>query len=406
MFTSNPFARKIKTGYSLSNSSNSFDSNRSLKFSPIGTNQSGLGSALGSDLASDLGSDSALGSALASDLETGYNASLEEEKIEKMKEIEEINEEVEEINEEMEDEKMEEIINGDKTLELPNDSMEYEAPRNLDSYVLEKIGSGSFGTVFKAQIKGTNEVLALKSIKLKNEGIARSAKSEIDNLIDLSKGGCFPFIVCYYNSYYDGLRNVLLIEMEYIEGKDLNKWSFSYRNKNEYTVLNRHLISILTDITRAIEFVHRHNIIHRDIKPENIVISNSNIPKLIDFGLGCIPQICNVAPGINFTCCPGREGSPPYMSPEAIRDPARSYYASDIWSLGITFFVVATGYFPYTILKNDGVQNVFRTVLDKLPLILTTENRLLNLLVNSMLQQDPLKRPLPSNILSSILQYK
>ncbi len=326
-------------------------------------------------------------SALASEV-SGYDKSLD------------VKQEIQEIN------NMGLNNQNQSTLPLMEDEDSYVKPRNLDSYILEKLGQGGQGTVYKATIKGTDTVIALKTIQLKDSSIIEAAKIELENLIEISKAGCFPFIVCYYNDFFDPLRNMILIEMEYINGKDLNKWCLPYRQKSLYTALYKHLISITTDITRAIEFVHRHNIIHRDIKPQNIVINSQNVPKLIDFGLGCIPQVCSVAPTVNFTCCPGRDGTPIYMSPEAVREPSKSYYASDIWSLGVTLFAVATGKVPYRNVDTGSIKEIFNAIVTQLPSILSTSNRLLNLLVNSMLQEDPVLRPKPITILDYIEKYK
>ena len=88
------------------------------------------------------------------------------------------------------------------------------------------------------------------------------------------------------------------------------------------------------------------HVLHNDIKPHNIVIDKRRFPKLIDFGISCDTRgknstVCSHN-GTRVDCCPGIYGTPQYGSPEMIMDNIK-YPQSDIWSLGISFYNLATG---------------------------------------------------------------
>jgi len=277
-----------------------------------------------------------------------------------------------------------------------------EGPRTEDSYVLDYLTSGAQGSLFRAIVKATNETIALKVVKFDSTLQRNFAIQEVENLIRITKNGCHPFIVCYYNYFLYNDR--MLIEMEFVNGKTLSEWSRDYRNQKYFNLLDDHLVNLTKDIAKALQYIHNLNTIHRDIKPDNIMITPEKIPKLLDFGLACKTDTCYVGEPENIVprnCCTGRSGTPVFMAREVIQE-AVSYFASDMWSLGATIVNASTGMYCYVFPPGGDMQAIFQTIINQQPLILETPNRKLNDAVNSMLQVDLLKRPTAAEIVARL----
>ena len=152
------------------------------------------------------------------------------------------------------------------------------------------------------------------------------------------------------------------------------------------------LLALFKDLATGLYFAHTKGLIHRDIKPANILITSQNIPKIVDFGIACSSQSCRL--NMDFykaQCCQGRIGTPLFMAPETISS-GESYFASDVWSLGVTIFLLASGRYPFNFKNSQDVNSVFFTIVNDAPLSLTTSNPALNTLVNSCLVKDYSRR--------------
>lgn len=247
---------------------------------------------------------------------------------------------------------------------------------------IEKIGSGGQGAVYKVVNQVNGKIVALKIVNITNRN-ATDAVRELNALEKISMPTCHRFLACYYSHYFDQINKQLFIEMEYIEGKTLNKWNQNFTGPNLYNKL----LLVLDDLCKALSFIHSQGIIHRDIKPENIVVTSENVPKLIDFGVSCFTVLCYE----NLACCKQDPGTLPYMAPETYYL-KESYYATDLWSLGVTFFVVSTGLYPFNFSNAKTLEEYRAVVLNNRPLALTSPNEKLNLIVNSCLVRDPRTR--------------
>ncbi len=254
------------------------------------------------------------------------------------------------------------------------------------------IGRGSQGEVWKV-IK--NRQIALKSIRA-THGSAKyeNAKSEIDKLELVTKDGCHPNIVCYYDHYYDNLNDYILIEMELIEGETLEKYSKRYRKEGDMDKLYRKILLVLKDLIKGIKHIHSKGIIHNDIKTDNIMIDKSLTPKLIDFGLACrADRKCKLGKHKNTMCCGGFDGTFTFASPEMFKEPYMRYPQSDVWSLGVTLYRAATGKYPFKFNEvTPSLRDVTQKIQEREPAKLNTTNKFLNKMVNSMLVKDPTKR--------------
>ncbi|CAG8559245.1 10881_t:CDS:2 [Paraglomus brasilianum] len=184
-----------------------------------------------------------------------------------------------------------------------------------DTYtLLEKLGTGSFGTVYKAINNETKRIVAIKQIDLEDSD---DDISEIQQEIALLSQCDSQYITRYYGSFVKGFK--LWIVMEYLSGGsclDLLKPG---------TFDEQQIAIVCRELLLGLDYLHRGGKIHRDIKAANILLSAEGKVKLADFGVAA--QLSNNKSKRNTFV-----GTPFWMAPEA-----------DIWSLGITAMELAKG---------------------------------------------------------------
>jgi len=287
-----------------------------------------------------------------------------------------------------------------------NDSI--NIARTIDDYfIIEQVGDGGQGTVYKAKRKDDGVLVALKVMRLfPDTPEYEDAVRETEVLERISNPECNTFLSCYYGHSYDEEQKMFLVEMEYIEGVTLDKYAQKLFDSGLYDKLYRHLLLIIKDLTLGLERVHYRDILHNDIKPQNIIINNQMIPKLVDFGLSCLTykteEPCYIDNSF-ISCCRGTDGSPIYSPPEMYKDRIR-YKSSDIWSLGVTIYNAATGgYYPFSL--SNTKESLARIIINSEPKKLQTYNDLLDNLVNSMLVKDPRNRITLNQIIDRLENY-
>ncbi|MEG0830409.1 MAG: Stk1 family PASTA domain-containing Ser/Thr kinase [Anaerovoracaceae bacterium] len=199
--------------------------------------------------------------------------------------------------------------------------------------LLEKIGEGGMSVVYKAKCRLLNRFVAIKILKpefVDDHKFIESFRRESQAAASLSH----PNIVNIYDVGKEG--NIHYIVMELIEGKTLSEVI-----KEDGALPYEETIEITQQIAAALSFAHKNYIIHRDVKPHNILITNTGVAKITDFG---IAKAMNSATIVENTG--GVMGSVHYFSPEQ----ARGGYVdekSDIYSLGIVMYEMLTGRVPY-----------------------------------------------------------
>jgi serine/threonine protein kinase len=284
---------------------------------------------------------------------------------------------------------------------------------------IKELGKGDYGRVIKA--RKNEKTIAVKIVEFGRKDLLDKTLREVDLLKELSTPKCHPSLACFYDYHYD--NKTLYIEMEYIEGSTLNIFAerFFSKQNNQELKLYKNLIAIIYDICTGLEFMHGKGIIHRDIKPENIIITPNNQPKLIDLGLACntiIKEKGNsnmitfekketcILENKSIVCCKGYAGTPIYASPETLLSKV-SFFSSDIFSLGASFFRAATGKEIYYD-RDKGDVKKFDELLKKIqdPNFqypkLETPNYALNVLVTNMIVKNPLQRISLKEIMDSI----
>ena len=282
--------------------------------------------------------------------------------------------------------------------------LDEKEPSMLENYkLINRLGSGSQGTVWKATRKD-GKIIALKILNTTpGQKSYDTAINEVTLLEKISYPQCNPYLACYYNHSYDPHNKNFLIEMEYIDGQTLNIYGYTFFIQQNYNQLYTNLLLITKYILTGLSFVHKNGIIHNDIKPENIIIDKNGIPKLVDFGVACLTtgdesDICKHGRK-NIDCCEGFSGTPKYATPEMISNRVR-YPQSDIWSLGVTLYHIASGArYPFDYKNVKTIWDIFDITKEQIPRQLTTQNKLLNNIVNKSLIKDPFKRITTEGIL-------
>ena len=191
--------------------------------------------------------------------------------------------------------------------------------------ILSSLGSGGFGSVYLAEDTWIDKKVALK-VPHKQHLDSVEMLKEPRLLASMSH----PNIVTVLTA--EKQDDVFFIVMEYVPGETL-----------EHVIVREGVL----DLTRALDFscqicnavdhAHRAGILHRDLRPGNMLVSESGMLKVTDFGTSRYLEIA--AHGTTVI------GSPPYMAPEQFH--GKAVFASDIYSVGVTMYQMLTGTMPY-----------------------------------------------------------
>lgn len=206
--------------------------------------------------------------------------------------------------------------------------------------LLEKLGEGTFGSVYEAMNVSDGFKFAIKFIKLKDtsRNQKRALDREISVLAKMKEECTDNFIICYYDYAVKRGKDsdYAVISMEYIKGNSLGEL-FNHYTKNNKSFEKDHIFKIMKHLLSAIEYLQSRDIVHRDIKPDNIMFNTERLT-LIDFGLACI-----------FPDCNDLVGSRRYVSPELWDNSALKNGGNDKWlrnldiySLGKLFLQLTT----------------------------------------------------------------
>lgn len=190
---------------------------------------------------------------------------------------------------------------------------------------LEKIGEGTYGTVFKAKNRENHDIVALKRVRLDDddEGVPSSALREICLLKELKHKN----IVRLYDVLHSDKKLTLVFEHC---DQDLKKYFDSLNGEIDADVVK----SFMYQLLRGLAFCHSHNVLHRDLKPQNLLINKNGELKLADFGLAR-------AFGIPVKCYSAEVVTLWYRPPDVLFG-AKLYTTSiDMWSAGCIFAELA-----------------------------------------------------------------
>ena len=206
--------------------------------------------------------------------------------------------------------------------------------------ILEELGRGAMGIVYKARDPAIGRTVAIKTIRLSDVADAGSEQSVRDKLMrEAHSAGVLshPNIVTIYDVLEQD--NVAYIVMEYVQGLSLDDLSRMQRLPEAHE-----LLGILRQVAEALDYAHRKGIVHRDIKPANIILSDAvsgteRNAKIADFGVAKIQALEKTQTDMKI-------GTPNYMSPEQIQGlPVDG--RSDQFSLGVIAYELLCGEKPF-----------------------------------------------------------
>ncbi|XP_058787877.1 CBL-interacting serine/threonine-protein kinase 10-like [Vicia villosa] len=204
----------------------------------------------------------------------------------------------------------------------------------MERYELGRLlGQGTFGKVYYARSKVTNQSVAIKAIE-KNKVMRTGLVDRIKREISVMKLARHPNIIQLFEVM--ATKTKIYFVIEYAKGGELfNKVS---KGKLKEEVAHRYFKQLIN----AVDFCHSRGVYHRDIKPENILLDENGNLKVSDFGLSALVE-SNQEDSMLRTPC----GTPAYVAPEVIKRKGYDGAKADIWSCGIVLFVLLAGYLPF-----------------------------------------------------------
>ena len=211
-----------------------------------------------------------------------------------------------------------------------------ELARRFPSFeILELLGHGGMGAVYKARQKSLDRLVALKIIKpeaAEDPDFAERFGREARALARLNH----PNIVAVYD--FGQAEGLFFFVMEYVDGANTRQLVA------EGQLSPAEALAIVPQICEALQFAHDEGVVHRDIKPENILIDTRGRVKIADFGLA---KLLNVTEN-DFTLTGTHQivGTPRYMAPEQMEGSHEVDHRADIYSLGVVFYEMLTGELP------------------------------------------------------------
>jgi serine/threonine-protein kinase len=217
---------------------------------------------------------------------------------------------------------------------------------------LDKRLGGVMGVVYHGVDTETGKTIALKVLP-RNLAFDTALVERFKREVKASSTLSHPNIVRVFDAGVE--KGVFYMAMEFIEGETLTE-----RLRREERLPETESLRIARDVARGLSHAHAQNVLHRDVKPDNIMLANSGVAKLTDFGLAKLlaDQQQITAEGIAV-------GTPHYIAPEQARAAPDIDHRADLYSLGATLFHVITGLLPYE--GDDGAEVMRRHVFEPTP---------------------------------------
>jgi serine/threonine protein kinase len=230
----------------------------------------------------------------------------------------------------------EELLMPIKTTDKPIQQLgAFAVPEKVGAYeVLEKLGEGSMGSVYKGRHTSTGELVAIKILApeiARSQVLVQRFQQEFRAAHDL----CHPNIVRCYEFGLTFASSYLV--MEFVDGPSLGE-----RIARLGRLTEEEAVRVVCQVAEGLHLAHENNIIHRDVKPDNILLTSQGQAKLTDLGLAK-----NRASALELTLPRSGLGTPNFMAPEQFGDAKNADVLCDVYSLGATLYMAITGELPF-----------------------------------------------------------
>ena len=238
--------------------------------------------------------------------------------------------------------------------------------------IVSTIATGGYARVFKVRSLRYDAIFAAKVFGLSGQSIQVASFSSETALL---KTLIHPNIVLVYDYFCE--NSLMIIILEYCEGGNVGEMIV-----DGYGIDRRNLRSLLHGVVSAFKYLHKEKVAHRDIKPANILLDVYGRPKVADFGLS--QRLDNkVSRVLRFG------GSMPFAAPEIIKRESYNPFGADVWSLGVTMFLMATGNLPWPM---DNIQAMHNAIVNGEYNLSAVEDQELAVVIRACLQVDPERR--------------
>ncbi len=275
----------------------------------------------------------------------------------------------------------------DDPIDITNAQEEY-LPESVGRYqVLECLGRGGMGVVYRAEQDQPQRQVALKMMHagLRSKDLQRRFEFESSVLARLQHPGIAQ--IFEVATWDDGNGARPFFAMELVEGVALDQFV-----KEKHSIEAK--LRLFIAICEAVHHAHQKGVIHRDLKPANIMITHDGVPKILDFG---VARTTDADLQATMYTLPGQlVGTLTYMSPEQINsDSSQLDTRSDVYALGVILYELLAGQLPYD-LADKSLAQVARIINEREPRSLASHDRKLRgdltTIVSKALEKEPERR--------------
>lgn len=249
-----------------------------------------------------------------------------------------------------------------------------------DYLVLSSIGRGAFAEVRLCKHKRTNELFAMK---IMNRKMIQSKMVNFRNEVEIMKKLNHPNVIRLYEVLDDPKVNKVYMVLEYLKRGDLSKAFGSQFNKRQ-CINDKQLWDISKQMMHGLWYLHSNDILHNDLKPSNILVSETGIVKICDFGISGQGRVrLDTA------------GTPSFMAPEVVSGVAHDGRLADVYALGATMYCVRFGRPPFIGIganNNQRLMDLYDRIQNEELSFPVPSDIGLKDLISALMHKDPLRR--------------
>lgn len=244
-----------------------------------------------------------------------------------------------------------------------------------DLVLVDTIGKGSYSTAFTVKSIRYGSMLFVAKVIYSQNKDSSSLNDAYMRELETLKSLTHPYVIQLYDAFKSD-DNMLYIILEYCEQGTLMQMI-----KKDGPLRRTQLVDICQQILKGLSYIHSRNIAHRDIKPENIFMTYKKTVKIADFGFSSFYETGQRVEDFR--------GSIAYCSPEILKQNVQDLFKADIWALGVSFYVMATGKLPFTGVSHTALRHAIESGMYLVPKQLDPD---MADLLQKMIVVDPQKR--------------